>query len=336
MIEHNQAEFDKSNILKWRSEGYTGKGVNIVVLDDNASPYPKDNIIEPLKHLDTAVYGPGHKSQVCSVVREVLPEANIYAFYWLKYNRDKIIAWIKEHKDIIDVITCSLDTSQGGYDSLMELKDLNIPLLIAVGNNSKPYGTLTSSLPFAFGIGGWGEHYDRRAVMSNYGLHLDFMAYTGIYYVSETSNREVQFYGTSCSAQYCAAIIGMYAEWFRMGNKMPMNTQECFEFLLKNVDDKDEAGRDDNSGYGLIRLPDKIPTFEKPIEPPIIIEPEKEIDIMEFKDIGKHWAKQEIEFITEKGLMQGYPDGTFQPDRALTRAEYATMKAKELGFVKKK
>ena len=324
MIEHNQAEFDKSNILKWRSEGYTGKGVNIVVLDDNASPYPKDNIIEPLKHLDTAVYGPGHKSQVCSVVREVLPEANIYAFYWLKYNRDKIIAWIKEHKDIIDVITCSLDTSQGGYDSLMELKDLNIPLLIAVGNNSKPYGTLTSSLPFAFGIGGWGEHYDRRAVMSNYGLHLDFMAYTGIYYVSETSNREVQFYGTSCSAPYCAAIIGMYAEWFRMGNKMPMNTQECFEFLLKNVDDKDEAGRDDNSGYGLVRLPDEIPTIK-----------EEEIKL-EFKDTKGHWGEQDIDFLVEKGLMQGYPDGTFQPDRALTRAEYASMKAKELGFVKKK
>jgi len=57
---------------------------------------------------------------------------------------------------------------------------------------------------------------------------------------------------------------------------------------------------------------------------------------MEFKDIGSHWAKQEIEFITDKGIMNGYPDGTFQPDKALTRAEYATMKAEELGFVKKK
>ena len=336
MIEQNKAEFTESNILKWRSEGYTGKGVNIVVLDDNASPYPKDNIVEPLKHLDTAIYGPGHKSQVCSVVREILPEANIYAFYWLKYTRDKTIAWIKEHKDIIDVITCSLSTSQDGVDALMELKDLNIPFTAAVGNESKPYSNLTSEPEFVFGIGMWGEAQDRKAVGSNYGLHLDFMAYTGIYYISETSGKEVQFYGTSCSAPYAAAIIGMYAEWFRKQHNRPMNTQECFEFLLKNLDDKDEIGRDDNSGYGLVKLPNEIPTLEKPIDPPIIIEPEKEVDKMEFKDIGKHWAKQEIEFITDKGIMQGYPDETFQPDRALTRAEYASMKAKELGFVKKK
>jgi len=324
MIERNKAEFDKSNITYWRDKGYTGKGVNIVILDDNGATYPKDNIIEPLIHLDRSIYKVGHKGQVCSVIREVLPEANIYAFNWFTDYKDEINKWIIEHADIIDVINCSFSTTSSGYNSLMELKDLNIPFTVAVGNEARPYGNLTSSLEFAFGIGMWGQAQDRKSVRSNYGLHLDFMAFTGIYYVSETSGREVQFYGTSCSAPYAAAIIGMYAEWFRKQHNRPMTRQECFEFLLKSLDDKDEIGRDDNSGYGLVRLPDEIPTIKK-----------EEIK-MEFKDIGNHWAKQEIEFITDKGIMNGYPDGTFQPDKALTRAEYATMKAKELGFVKKK
>jgi len=324
MIEHNQAEFDKSNITYWRDKGYTGKGVNIVILDDNGLSYPRDNIIEPLIHLDRSIYDYNHKTRVTAMTREVLSNTNIYAFNWFADYKDEIIDWIKTNKDMIDFINCSFNATQFSYDKLMELKDLNIPVFVAVGNYGKPYSNLTGTLPFVFGIGGWGEAQDRKAVMSNYGLNLNFMAYTGVYYHNSDKTKVVQFYGTSCSSPYAIACASYYAEWFRKQHNRPMNTQECFEFLLKNVDDKDEIGRDDNSGYGLVRLPDEIPTIK-----------EEEIKL-EFKDTKGHWGEQDIDFLVEKGLMQGYPDGTFQPDRALTRAEYASMKAKELGFVKKK
>lgn len=38
-------------------------------------------------------------------------------------------------------------------------------------------------------------------------------------------------------------------------------------------------------------------------------------------DITGHWAKASIEWAKEKGLIKGYPDGSFQPDKPLTRAE---------------
>jgi len=324
MIEQNKAEFDKSNITYWRDKGYTGKGVNIVILDDNGLSYPRDNIIEPLLHLDRSVYDGKHKTRVTATLREMLSNTNIYAFNWFADYKDEIIDWIKANKDMIDVINCSFNATQFSYDKLLEIAHLGIPIVIAVGNYGNPYSNLTAELPNGFGIGMWGEHYDRRSVRSNYGLNLDFMAYTGIYYISETSGREVQFYGTSCSAPYTCGIIGYYAEWFRTQYNRPMSTQECFEFLLKNVDDKDEIGRDDNSGYGLIKLPNEIPKIK-----------EEEIK-MRFNDTANHWAEEEIEFVTDKGLMKGYLDGTFRPDRPLTRAEYATMKARELGFIKKK
>ena len=37
------------------------------------------------------------------------------------------------------------------------------------------------------------------------------------------------------------------------------------------------------------------------------------------------WAKAPIENNATVGLVQGYPDGTFRPDRTLTRAELATL-----------
>ncbi|MDW8107530.1 MAG: S-layer homology domain-containing protein, partial [Armatimonadota bacterium] len=36
-----------------------------------------------------------------------------------------------------------------------------------------------------------------------------------------------------------------------------------------------------------------------------------------------HWAYQSIEQLVQLGIIEGYPDGTFRPNRALTRAEFA-------------
>ena len=42
-------------------------------------------------------------------------------------------------------------------------------------------------------------------------------------------------------------------------------------------------------------------------------------------DYSTHWARDEIERAMELGLVKGYPDGTFQPDKPITRAEAAVM-----------
>lgn len=44
-----------------------------------------------------------------------------------------------------------------------------------------------------------------------------------------------------------------------------------------------------------------------------------------FTDIDGHWAANQINRAAEKGWISGYPDGTFAPDRYITRAEAVTM-----------
>ncbi|HZJ99221.1 MAG TPA: S-layer homology domain-containing protein [Tissierellaceae bacterium] len=334
MIPQNKAEFKNMNLDYWHSKGYTGKGTNVVVLDVTGKPFKENNIINPLQYLEMYDKKGGHKTMVCAVLREMLPDATIYAMRFNSAYDDECIDWIIKNKNMIDVVNCSFSTTTFGLERLMRLKDTDIPIMISVGNDGKPKVNKTAQLPFGTNIGAWQEYGDRITSYSNYGEDLDFMGYSHINYISPNNGNVVSFSGTSCSAPVASALISIYGQHFReiMGRKM--TRQETFEFQLRYVDDKLTSGRDDESGYGLLRLPDHIPELKKHIQKPE--EPEKEIDIMKFTDIKGHWAEQEIEYIAEKGYINGYEDGTFKPDKVITRAEICTMLAKMEGFVKKK
>ena len=48
----------------------------------------------------------------------------------------------------------------------------------------------------------------------------------------------------------------------------------------------------------------------------------------QFSDLGSHWATAFIQGLVSKGLIRGFPDGTFKPEASITRAEYAAIIAK--------
>ncbi|MBN2057744.1 MAG: S-layer homology domain-containing protein, partial [Candidatus Saganbacteria bacterium] len=55
--------------------------------------------------------------------------------------------------------------------------------------------------------------------------------------------------------------------------------------------------------------------------------------LINFADVPDgYWAKRPIEDTGTVGLVEGYPDGSFRPDRALTRAELATLLVRAKGL----
>ncbi|MGP4077741.1 S-layer homology domain-containing protein [Halobacillus sp. K22] len=51
-----------------------------------------------------------------------------------------------------------------------------------------------------------------------------------------------------------------------------------------------------------------------------------------FTDIEGHWAYEEINYLIDQDLFNGYPDGTFKPSRSITRAEASKVIAEQLGL----
>lgn len=54
-----------------------------------------------------------------------------------------------------------------------------------------------------------------------------------------------------------------------------------------------------------------------------------------FKDLSKHWAKDDIEFMAENGIVNGVDDTTFKPEENITRAEFTKLIVKTMGLSEK-
>jgi hypothetical protein len=57
-------------------------------------------------------------------------------------------------------------------------------------------------------------------------------------------------------------------------------------------------------------------------------------EIVAATDVESHWAAKQITAWTSKGLVGLYPDGTFQPDNHLTRAEFIALVNRAFGYTK--
>lgn len=79
------------------------------------------------------------------------------------------------------------------------------------------------------------------------------------------------------------------------------------------------GGSEDNGGVVAekVRYPRNIVGAARPKYKPE--EPET-VD-----DVTGHWAEKAIRRCIERGLLRGYPDGSFQPDKPVTRAELAAI-----------
>lgn len=72
--------------------------------------------------------------------------------------------------------------------------------------------------------------------------------------------------------------------------------------------------------------PEPTPT---PTQKPDVGNPDKGIP---FTDVTAHWAKDEITSLYEAGVVNGVSDNLFEPNRSMTRAEFASVMVKELNL----
>ena len=117
----------------------------------------------------------------------------------------------------------------------------------------------------------------------------------------------LNFHGTK-DTEHCGLVVET------LGNGIYIQTIEG------NTTKSDKNGNDQSNG-GMVcaktRYPSQIVGVCRPQYKP---EEPKAID-----DITGHWAEKAIRRCIERGLLKGYPDGSFQPDKPVTRAELAVI-----------
>ncbi|WP_162265457.1 S8 family peptidase [Abyssisolibacter fermentans] len=304
-VKENMKELELSNCIQWWKKGYKGQGVTVLVLDDEGDRHKwfDEKIITGAKFHD----GIGHNTNVTKVIRTLAPDVNIimYNCFGKKSDTDKeVLQFIKTHD--IDLINISYSTfKRSMYE---EINKLDIPMICAAGNagndNSISY---PARLPFTISVGAFKEARWDNAHYSNEGEELDCMGFTDVYVWNSRKDRIFVFTGTSCATPYVTGILALYLSYIK-ANKLPKPTiEELKSFIHENCIDLYDKGHDTKSGYGLFILPNLKELKVKYI----------------FKDIQDHWAKKDIQEVVSKGLMNGYPDETFKPNKQVTRAELA-------------
>lgn len=115
----------------------------------------------------------------------------------------------------------------------------------------------------------------------------------------------LNFHGTK-DTEHCGSVVDV---------KRAITTVASVTTIEGNTS---SSGSQDNGGIVCekVRFPRQIVAVCRPKYQP---EP------VTVDDITGHWAEKAIRWCMERGLMQGYEDGTFQPDKPVTRAELATV-----------
>lgn len=117
--------------------------------------------------------------------------------------------------------------------------------------------------------------------------------------------------GTSAAAPVLASMVALLLQ--RFGD---FNQSECVE-ILKSLCFKIPGLSKQEQGWGLPILPltDKLEILER-----------LRGENMNFKDVEQdRWSKNFIKICVDEGLLQGYPDGTFNPGASVTREELAVV-----------
>ncbi len=91
--------------------------------------------------------------------------------------------------------------------------------------------------------------------------------------------------------------------------------------------DDDKNGGGTGSVGGLVTNPDNKDEEEEPTE-----KPEDKPVVTYPSDIANHWAAENVKYVYDNQLMNGYEDGTFGVENPITRAEFVTVMARLLGL----
>ncbi|WP_313758486.1 S8 family serine peptidase [Tissierella sp.] len=297
LLKGNKEKFDKLNIISWQNKGITGKGVKIGIIG----------------------YSPKSHHNGAELIKQVAPDSEIIEYNVMdndsfRYTWERALSQMLE--DDVQVICSSLRTinwSETLKKLTKRLYDKNVIMIDSSDNEGREIDAYPALDKHWFAIGA----YDGkgRAGYSQYGENLLGLGYTD-YAVKNQYGDYIPLSHTSGAVQVVSGIAAMLKQI--NPNLRPL---EFEEFIMKNAIRLSTENWNEEEGWGLLSLPNKVQTT---IDIPSDNSNEIENDNVDFKDVKPdNWFYKAVNWATKQGIMKGYKDGTFRPNQPMTRGEYA-------------
>jgi len=318
------------------SLGYTGKGVKIAIVDSGInSKHPDLKVAGGMSKVGTtSPYSDqnGHGTHVAGIIGAqnntigtvgVAPNASLYSVKVLSGEGigtlEGVIAGIQWSIDQkVDIINLSLTTENKSpaLEAIMK-KAYNAGIIIVAASGNEGMDPLFKDAlyPAAFGsviaVGSVSDQ-NKLSYFSNYGPSQELVApgenIWSTFANKDTLTQEDYAYseGTSVATPFVAGTFAQYKEAYPH-----LSNSQLRETVKRAAVDLGTKGRDNKFGYGLVQsLKTKAAFFPDMV-------------------IGS-WYTVPVQTIYTKGIIKGFPDGTYRPQATITRAEAITMVGRAL------
>lgn len=175
----------------------------------------------------------------------------------------------------------------------------------------------------------------------SYGMNGVPWCVIGLWWVFQVAGEGMAFFGGAKTAR-CSVLM----EWYKQqGMLVPFTDAQPADIVFLNFNGK---GTPDHCGMVTERRGVLLKTIEFNTTPGLegsqdnggsvaekmrypyqivaVARPQyKEEETVKPDDLTDHWAEKSCRKAERKAILKGYPDGTFRPDREITRAELAVI-----------
>lgn len=291
-------QYGLTGITKYHEMGYTGKGIVILNHEvDTGHAKMTNDILKGIAPDATII-----NADVTSRVKGGKVEYYFFEIDGVKYTPEEM--YEKYHPDIMSVSFCG--HSKEKEERIKPLIDKGLVVCCATGNEGTSKGDYGMYADIAISIGSVSVNEKDKILLNRYSGRGEVGEVT---FVAFNATGD----GTSAATPFFSGMVALLMS--RFGK---MTQDEVIEVFKNSVIDIDDDGLDATYGYGVPVLPDEL-----------------EVDIMKFKDVNENdWFYKFVNALSDEGIINGYEDGTFQPNNSITRAEVSAMMYKALEKVR--
>lgn len=249
------------------SDGFTGKGIKIAIIDSGVASHQDLNIKAGVSFVgDSYSDGHGHGTHIAGIIAAshngfgvagIAPDAEIYAVKAIKDDGIgdveaviQAIDWaIHNDMDIINLSFGDLEQSDILHEAIIRAKQAGILIIAASGNEGTAQGTGNTMIYPArheevIAVSSVNKNM-QRSTFSSTGATNDFSAPGEEIYSTYLNGQYATYQGTSLAAPHIAGLFALLMEQFPY-----LNTDELYDAMKVYTQDLGTPGFDEWYGYG--------------------------------------------------------------------------------------